>query len=57
MFLMPHDAGFVGVFARATQGGGAAWGVGLLVGGLAVASGGIAVARKRMQAAGTASRR
>ena len=48
MFLMPHDAGFVGVFARAAQGGGAAWGVGLLVAGLAVAAAGIAVTRGRV---------
>ena len=48
MFLMPHDAGFVGVFARAAQGGGAAWGVGLLLAGLTVAAAGIAVARGRV---------
>ena len=48
MFLMPHDAGFVGVFARAAEGGGAAWGVGLLVAGLVVAAAGIAVARGRV---------
>ncbi|MCU0230335.1 MAG: amino acid permease, partial [Acidobacteria bacterium] len=49
MFVMPHDAGFAGVFARAAEGGRAGWGVGLLAAGLAVAVAGIAVARGRMQ--------
>jgi len=47
MFVMPHDSGFVGVFARAAEGGRAAWGVGLLSLGLLIAAAGVAAARRR----------